>query len=120
MSEAKTYAGGCQCGRVRYDVELDLGQPVIACNCSMCGRSATLLTFVPAERFSLKSGEEVLKDYQFNNQVIHHLFCGVCGIKSFARGTGRDGAATVAVNARCLDGVDPDALEIKRFDGKSR
>jgi hypothetical protein len=120
MGEAKSYSGGCQCGRVRYQADLDLTQPVIACNCSMCGRAGTLLAFVPAERFRLLSGEDALKDYQFNHRVIHHLFCGDCGIKSFARGTGRDNSQQVAINARCLDDVDLDALEVHKHDGKSR
>ena len=120
MSETKTYGGGCQCGQVRYEVELDLGKPVISCNCSMCGRAGTLLTFVPAERFKLLSGEGSLTDYQFNHLVIHHLFCSKCGIKSFARGKSRDGGDTVAINARCLDGVDLDALTVRKWDGKSQ
>ena len=91
MSEIKTHAGGCHCGRVRYEVDLDLSKPVIACNCSMCGRAGTLLTFVPTESFRLLSGEAVLREYKFNHLVIQHLFCGNCGIKSFARGKGRDG-----------------------------
>ncbi len=120
MSEAKTYSGGCQCGRVRYDVRLDLTQPVIACNCSMCGRAGTMLTFVPGNAFTLRSGGEALTDYQFNKHVIHHLFCSVCGIKSFARGVGRDGGEQVAVNVRCLDEVDLDKLNVQKFDGRSR
>ena len=119
MSEARTYLGGCHCGKVRYRAELDLGKPVISCNCSMCGRSGTLLTFIPAGKFELLSGEDALTDYQFNKHVIHHLFCKVCGIKSFARGAGKDGP-TVAVNTRCLDDVDLAALKIMPFDGRSR
>jgi len=119
MGQLKTYAGGCQCGEVRYEVQLDLDGPVISCNCSMCGRAGTLLTFVPATQFNLLSGEPALTDYQFNRHAIHHLFCKVCGIKSFARGMGKDGP-TVAINARCLDGVETDRLTIKQLDGRSR
>jgi len=119
MGELKSYAGGCQCGRVRYEVQLDLGAPVTSCNCSMCGRSGTLLTFVPAGQFKLLSGEDSLTDYLFNRHAIHHLFCNVCGIKSFARGMGKDGP-TVAINARCLEGVEIEQLNIHRFDGRSR
>lgn len=119
MSDPKKYTGGCHCGKVRYEVEADLTQPVIACNCSICGRSGTLLTFVPPDRFKLLSGEDSLTDYQFNKHVIHHLFCKSCGIKSFARGKRPDGADVVAINARCLDEVDPSTLSVKHFDGKS-
>jgi hypothetical protein len=120
MSTGERHAGGCHCGKVRYEVELDLTKPVTSCNCSMCGRSGTLLTFVPATQFKLLSGEESVTDYQFNKHVIHHLFCSTCGIKSFARGVDRSGAPTVAINARCLDDVDLDRLNVTTFDGKHR
>jgi len=31
----KTYTGGCQCGKVRYEAQADIGE-VITCNCSRC------------------------------------------------------------------------------------
>lgn len=115
----KSYDGGCQCGAVRYQVSIELGD-VIACNCSRCGKLGSLLAFAPASDFALRSGEDALTDFQFNKHVIHHLFCKTCGIESFARGRGPDGAEMVAINARCLDGVDPAALKIVHFDGRSR
>jgi hypothetical protein len=118
MPEAKTYEGSCHCGNVRYRVESDLGH-VVSCNCSICRRKGTLLTFVPAAKFELVSGEEALSDYQFNRMNVHHLFCSTCGIASFSRGTGPDGQPMAAINVRCLDGVDLDALTITPFDGAS-
>ncbi|HET9624072.1 MAG TPA: GFA family protein [Kofleriaceae bacterium] len=112
-----TYQGSCHCGAVRYTADVDLGQPVNACNCSMCGRSGTLLTFVPADKFTLEQGSESLTDYMFHKHNIHHLFCKVCGIKPFARGVAPNGKEVVAVNARCLAGVDPSTLQIKQIDG---
>src|SRR6185436_16199768 len=119
MGELQSYTGGCQCGKVRYQVEADLSGPVLSCNCSMCGRAGTLLSFVPSEKFSLEQGSESLSDYQFHKHNIHHVFCKVCGIKSFARGKNRTGQDIVAINVRCLDGVDPAKLEIKQVDGRS-
>ena len=112
-----TYTGVCHCGAVRYEVTMDLGH-VMACNCSMCGKKGTLLSFVPREQFKLLSGEEKLTNYQFNKKVIDHLFCSVCGVTSFARGKRPDGKAVAAINVRCLDGVDPAQLTITPFDGK--
>ncbi|HKQ70242.1 MAG TPA: GFA family protein [Polyangiaceae bacterium] len=120
MERLKTYTGSCHCGKVRFEVELDLGGQFIACNCSMCGRTGTLLTFVPSDKFKLLSGGDDLTDYQFNKKQIHHLFCATCGVKSFAKGIARDGSEMRAVNARCLEGVDADTLNIKHFDGKNR
>ena len=113
------HSGGCHCGAVRYHVNVDLSKPAISCNCSICGRSGTLLSFVPAAEFTLEKGEEQLSDYQFNNHIIHHLFCKTCGIKSFARGTGRDGKPVIAINVRCLDNVDLAKQVTTEFDGKA-
>lgn len=116
---AQPYSGGCQCGAVRYDVTVDLDQ-TITCNCSRCGKLGAVLTFAPAQAFTLKSGEDALTDYQFNKKTIHHLFCATCGIESFARGKRpKDGADMIAINARCLDGVDVSTLSPKAVDGRS-
>jgi len=116
-TEKKTYAGGCHCGAVRYEVDLILGD-VIVCNCSVCGKSGSWLAFVTPDNFRLLSGEEVLTEYRFNKQIINHNFCKICGIKSFACGIGRQGEMR-AINVRCLDGVDLERLNVMKFDGKS-
>lgn len=113
------YQGGCHCGKVRFSVEVDLANP-IACNCSYCSRRGSILAFTSAEKFSLEKGEGDLTEYRFNTRAIAHLFCAACGMESFARGAMPDGTKMVAVNIRCLDGVDPDAVTPQRYDGRSR
>jgi len=110
--------GSCHCGAVTFEVEADLSQPT-ACNCSMCGRSGTLLVFVPEGSFRQLSGEDALKDYQFGRKHIHHLFCTTCGIKPFAWGLGQDGNKMIAVNARCVEGVDVQNVQPRWYDGAS-
>ena len=115
----QTYSGGCQCGKVRYEVNMDIGE-VVACNCSRCGRLGSLLAFAPATQFKLLSGDADLTGYDFNRNMIHHKFCSTCGIQSFAIGKNpRTGAEMAAINVRCLDDVDVDALKIKKVDGRS-
>jgi len=118
MTKTATYTGGCHCGKVRYEVTADLSQ-TMTCNCSICGKTGAILTFAPASEFTLLSGEGELTDYQFNKQIIHHLFCTTCGIRSFGRGKNPDGSDAVAVNVRCLDGVDVTMLTPFAYDGKS-
>ena len=113
-----THQGGCHCGAVRYSVELDTETPSLSCNCSMCGRSGSLLQFVTPEKFKLEKGADNLTDYQFNKHVIHHTFCKTCGIKPFANGQGPKGPM-IAINVRTIDGVDTHTLPTKPFDGKS-
>lgn len=117
MSE-KNYTGSCHCGAVTFEVELDPSEP-LQCNCSMCEKAGTLLSFVPEEKFHLMSGKENLQDYRFNTGKINHVFCKTCGVRSFAEGQNSKGEPMYAINVRCLDGIDVDALTPKFFDGKS-
>jgi len=114
----KSYTGGCHCGQVRFDVSADLSK-VLACNCSICTKRGTLWAFVSPDKFGLRSGEETLTDYQFGKRIIHHLFCPECGVGSFSRGVGPDGKPVIAINVRCLDGIDIASLKLTPFDGKN-
>jgi hypothetical protein len=114
-----THNGGCHCGAVRFHVDLDLAKPALTCNCSICLRSGTVLSFVPTSQFVLEKGGDNLTDYQFNKNVIHHLFCKTCGIKSFGRGVGPDGKEMVAVNVRCLDDIELDKVQTQQYNGKA-
>jgi hypothetical protein len=113
------HQGGCHCGAVRFEAELELSS-LITCNCSICGKSGAIMAFIPAAQLRQTAGEEGLTDYQFGKKTIHHAFCKVCGIRCFGRGTGKDGNAWSMVNVRCLDDIDVHTLEIKKqHDGKS-
>jgi hypothetical protein len=114
----QTYRGGCQCGNVKYEVDAEIGE-VFSCNCSRCGRLGSLLAFAPKADFRLQAGEGKTTEFQFNRHMIHHLFCSTCGIQSHAMGKTPDGQEMVAINVRCLDGVDPDSFKVKKVDGKS-
>ena len=118
MPETRTLTGGCHCGRVRYQVTTDLGM-VMECNCSHCSKRGLLLTFVTPDKFTVMAGGDGLTDYQFNKRVIHHLMCPDCGIESFARGSAPDGNEMIAINVRCLEGVDPTSLSLTPFDGRN-
>lgn len=120
MTEAKTHKGSCHCGKVRYEVTAAFDQPALSCNCSICQRKGTLLSFVPADSFRLISGRDDVTDYQFGTKNIHHLFCATCGVTSFATGTAPDGSRMVAINMRCLEDVDLKTLQIMEFDGRSQ
>lgn len=116
---SQSYTGGCQCGRVRYEVQLEIGE-VLSCNCSRCGRLGSLLAFTPATHFRLTQGEKNLTAYEFNRHVIQHQFCSTCGIQSFAIGKHpKTGEALAAINVRCLDGVDVDQFKVRKVDGRS-
>lgn len=116
---AEGHAGSCQCGRVAYEVEVDISEPM-ACNCSRCRRLGSRLAFAPRDAFTLVRGEDALTEYTFNSGTVRHLFCATCGIESFAYGQMPDGTPMVAINVNCLDGVDVFAISPRHFDGASR
>ena len=113
------YTGGCQCGKVRYEAQLDINE-VLSCNCSRCGRLGALFAFAPASQFKLIQGADDLTTYEFNRHTIQHKFCSTCGIQSFAMGKHpKTGDLMAAVNVRCLDGVDADQFKVRKVDGRS-
>ena len=113
------YRGSCHCGRVAYDVEGSIDS-AMSCNCSICQRKGSLLWFVPREQFRLTTPEQNASTYTFNRHVIKHRFCPVCGIHPYAEASDAKGNPMAAINIRCLEGIDLDAVPVKHFDGRSR
>jgi hypothetical protein len=109
------HEGGCHCGSVRFRLRGELGV-VTECNCSMCTKKGYLHVIVARERFELLRGEDALATYTFNTQVAKHHFCTTCGVHSFY--VPRSDPDKIDVNARCLDGIDVDALAVERFEGR--
>jgi hypothetical protein len=112
------HQGGCQCGKVRFEVEVGL-EDLITCNCSRCGKLGSVLAFAGEDDFKLLQGQDVLTEYRFNTHKIVHLFCSECGIEPFGKGEGPGGVRMAAINVRCLDGVDVFALEPTEVNGKA-
>jgi hypothetical protein len=110
------HTGGCHCGQIRFEVTAPAQLRVSDCNCSICAKSGYLHLIVPRSRFKLLSGDGSLTNYQFNTCTAQHLFCSVCGIKSFY--VPRSHPNGYSVNARCLDDVTIEKLTIVPFDGK--
>ena len=112
-----THSGGCHCGKVAYSFEGEIGE-VLDCNCSLCQKRGGLLHFVPQSAFTLKTPREALATYRFNTHKLAHHFCSECGIAAFSEGADPKGNKMVAVNVRCVDGIDPRALTVRHFDGR--
>ncbi len=112
----RTHTGGCHCGRVRFQVIAPAHIDVSECNCSICGKVGFLHLIVPAERFKLLSGGEALTTYTFNTGVAKHLFCSICGVKSFY--VPRSHPDGISVNARCMDEGTVESMSVRPFDGR--
>ncbi len=111
------HAGGCHCGRVRFEVMAPAEIEVGDCNCSMCGKTGYLHLFARKEHFKLLCGEEALTNYQFNTRTAKHYFCSHCGIKSFY--VPRSHPDGFSVNARCLDEGTVKDMTYLKIDGRN-
>jgi hypothetical protein len=108
-------SGGCHCEAVRFSVQLpDAPVPALECNCSICSMTGFIHIIVPHDDFTLESGAEQLSSYRFGTGTAEHLFCKVCGVKSFYQPRSHPGCWSV--NAYCLD--DRPELEVEIFDGR--
>ncbi|MTV41916.1 GFA family protein [Duganella radicis] len=112
------YTGSCHCGQIKFEAEGDIGT-ALSCNCSMCQRKGSLLWFVPRSALRLLTPEANLSTYLFNKHVIKHHFCAKCGIHPFGEGTAPNGDATAAINLRCIEGIDLEAIPVHHYDGRS-
>ncbi|MBT8447169.1 MAG: GFA family protein [Gammaproteobacteria bacterium] len=115
--ENVTHRGGCHCGAVHF--EFDAPADIVAhqCNCSMCDKVGFEHIIVPASRFRLTGGADALTEYRFNTGTARHLFCRICGVKSFY--VPRSNPDGFSVNLRCVDQSTVRCVTREPFDGRN-
>jgi hypothetical protein len=102
---------------VKFEVEAPAEIEAVECNCSICSKSGFLHLIVPKSRFTLIQGSESLSTYTFNTGVAKHLFCKMCGVKSFY--IPRSHPDGYSVNVRCLEPATIRKITVIPFDGKN-
>lgn len=146
-TQLKEYTGGCHCGKFRYTftgpIFEDGSRPVDRCNCGFCVKKGALWQYVrffldcslillylpdrpayssvPEAQFTLTQGSmEELTLYEFHKKVFKHYFCPTCGVQCFLKDTRPElETVKVEVNTRTVDGVDPEKLSVRLFDGQN-
>lgn len=109
--------GGCHCGAVRFDVLLPAIMEAEECNCSICAMSGNIHIIAPASQFKLTQGGDALTRYTFNTGAAQHLFCSLCGVKSYY--IPRSNPDGVAITWRCLDNWKTLNVTVNKFDGQN-
>jgi hypothetical protein len=100
-----------------FEVEAPAEIEAVECNCSICSKSGFLHLIVPKSRFTLIQGSESLSTYTFNTGVAKHLFCKMCGVKSFY--IPRSNPDGYSVNVCCLEPATIRKIVVIPFDGKN-
>lgn len=114
----KTYHGGCHCGRVKYQVDLDLSRGVSHCNCSICTKINGMSAMAKPQQFKLLTGEGECSTYAFG-PVSTRYFCKHCGIHLFGFGDLPElGGAFVGISTNTLDDLDARMLPTTHWDGR--
>jgi hypothetical protein len=110
-------SGGCHCGAVRFEAEVPKRVQLLDCNCSICVRTGFRHLIVAHGDFRLLQGADRLASYRFGSGAADHLFCSICGVKSFYQPRSHPDAWSL--NFRALD--DPDKLHVtvEQFDGRN-
>jgi hypothetical protein len=90
----------------------------LECNCSICRMTGYLHLIASRDRFTLLRGAGSLAEYRFNSGTARHLFCRVCGVKSFY--VPRSHPEGYSVNVRCLAPETIERVDIELFDDGDR
>ena len=112
------HRGGCHCGAVRFEVELDASSGSM-CNCTICNKLGTVGAIVKPAAFRLLSGEADLSTYEWGHKVGQRKFCKHCGVQCFAPGhLDVLGGDYVSINLNSLDDFDLSRVKLGHWDGR--
>jgi hypothetical protein len=120
----RTYRGSCQCGKVRFEADIDLSRGTGKCNCTSCWKRRWWSIQIAPGDFRSVAGETELSQYRTDAATGHGGFCKHCGVTPYAfvdAAEWNDGAK-VAINVACLDDLPPDELvaaPVQYMDGRA-
>ena len=110
------YNGNCHCGAIKFKFLSEKSVKIWKCNCSICKPYDYQHLFIKHKDFNLLSGNQEISSYKFGTKNAEHLFCKICGIKSFYQP--RSHPDMYSINLRCVNNP-PSVKKIFEFDGSN-
>ena len=111
-----THLGSCHCKQIQFEVIGKNNIQVLDCSCSICSIVNYKHYVVDKSQFKLLKGKKYLSTYTFNTKVAKHMFCKICGIKSFY--IPRSHPDSISINLNCINSKTINKVKIIKFDGK--
>ena len=111
-----THLGSCHCKQIQFEVIGKNNIQVLDCSCSICSILNYKHYVVDKSQFKLLKGKKYLSTYTFNTKVAKHMFCKICGIKSFY--IPRSHPDSISINLNCINSKTINKVKIIKFDGK--
>jgi hypothetical protein len=113
------HTGGCHCGAVRFEVELEAGVHGGRCNCSVCTKIAPTSAIVKPSALRLLKGKESLSTYVWGAAISTRYFCKHCGVHCYGVGhLAEVGGDYASPNLNCLDELDVSQIPVLYWDGR--
>jgi hypothetical protein len=120
----KKYEASCNCGRVRFEAMIDLGQGTGRCNCTACRKLRFWGAQIKPEAFTLVSGkEDLFREHHDMGSFgyANRYFCKHCGVHPYGDGEMPSIMGKyVSVNVGAIDDISEEersALPIRYMDG---
>jgi hypothetical protein len=114
----RKHTGGCHCGAVRFEAELDASAGTM-CNCSICTKLGAVGVIAKPAAFQLVSGEAELSTYEWGGRISQRRFCKHCGVYCFAFGhLDVLGGDYVSINLNSLEDFDLSRTQLAYWDGR--
>lgn len=78
IAAERMMSGGCQCGRIRYEVRIERPDAYL-CHCRMCRRATggAFAAFVNVAKADVRWTRE--PDWYQSSRIAHRPFCSACG-----------------------------------------
>ena len=95
-----SYYGGCHCKAVQFSFKSESKVSIIKCDCSICAPLEYQHLIISKDNFYLIRGKSFLTNYKFETNQAEHLFCKVCGTKSYY--VPRSHKNSFSINLRCV------------------
>ena len=124
MSALATHRGGCHCGGLRIEADLNVLEPAtpygapIRCNCTFCRKRGAVTMMIAPSAFRVTHDETEAR-YEPKPHIGYFGFCGRCGVHVYARGhLDLLGGDFVTVNLDVLDDVPREKVKVAVLDGR--